>query len=468
MNSDVVDMIYLDPPFNSKRNYNNPIDGDADFKDKWTLDDLNVAEHGELAENCPAASAVIEAARHASGKGMMAYCIFMAVRILEMKRILNPKTGHLFLHCDDSAGHYIKALLDAIFGTKAYRNSIVWERAEGSKNNAKRTFGRDADYIFHYAMPKAKFNPVYGPPKDGYIEKNYRHNDRDGRGLYRLGDMASPQHGKYHYKWKGYEPPAKGWRCKIETMQELHNEGRLHYPVNKDGSPAYEKRIARKRYLSDHKGAKLGNVWKDIGPLQEGDEEFMNYSTQKPPGLMHRIIECSTDVGDLVFDPFCGCASLLVAAEDLQRGWAGCDISEKAVDLLVKRIVDRKDMFRKSLRRSDIADLKTPSKRDDMKNLPHYRTHKQTLFGMQRGICNGCHIPKDFTELFVDHIQPQSRSGQDNIENLQLLCFGCNSSKGKKNMAEWNAHKMKNDAAQFEIEEGRRLRNERDWNKTPA
>ena len=129
MNSGVVDMIYLDPPFNSDRNYNNPIDGDEDFKDNWTLDDLDVAEHGELAEHCPAAHAVIEAAKHAQGKGTMAYCIFMAIRILEMKRILNPKTGHLFLHCDDSAGHHIRNLLDAILGKKAYRNHIVWKRS---------------------------------------------------------------------------------------------------------------------------------------------------------------------------------------------------------------------------------------------------------------------------------------------------------------------------------------------------
>ena len=464
MNSGVVDMIYLDPPFNSKRDYNNPIDGDPDFKDKWTLDDYDEVEFGLLAENCQAAHAVIEAVKHTQGKGMMAYCIFMAVRIVEMKRILNPKTGHLFLHCDDSAGHYIKALLDAILGKKAYRNSIIWERAEGSKNNASRTFGRDADYIFHYAMPKAKFNPVYGPPKHDYIKKNYRHNDNDGRGPYRLGDMASPQHGKYHYTWKGYQPPAKGWRCKIETMQEWDEQGIIHYPVNKDGSPAHEKRISRKRYLSDHKGSVMGNVWTDIGPMQKGDEEFMNYSTQKPPKLMHRIIRCSTDVGDLVFDPFCGCASLLVAAEDLRRGWAGCDVSEKAVDLLIERIVDRKDM----LRPSDISDLKKPSKRDDCTKLPNYRTHKQRLFGMQRGICNGCHHPKLFEDLVVDHIQPKSRSGQDNIENLQLLCNNCNSSKGKKTMAEWIVHLRSETPETFKRAEERRMQNDREWMNIPA
>ena len=109
--------------------------------------------------------------------------------------------------------------------------------------------------------------------------------------------------------------------------------------MDKEGNPDYSKRIARKRYLSEYKGAKMGNVWTDIGPMQENDEEFMGYSTQKPPELMARIIECSTNPGDLVFDPFCGCASLLTAAEDLKRGWAGCDLSPKAVELLIERIV---------------------------------------------------------------------------------------------------------------------------------
>lgn len=463
MNSGVVDMIYLDPPFNSKKNYNNPIDGDLDFKDKWTLDDYDEAELGLLAENSPAACAVIEGVKHTQGKGMMAYCIFMAVRIIEMKRILKPDTGHLFLHCDDSAGHYVKALLDAILGKKAYRNQIIWERSEGH-NDAKRTFGRTSDHIFHYSMPKAKFSPVHGPWNEEYVKKTYRCNDNDGRGRYRLDNLANPHHGGYDYDWMGYAPPDKGWRCPEETMQKYHDEGILHYPLNKDGSPAYEKRIAKKRYLSEYKGAVMGNVWTDIGPLQKGDEEFMNYSTQKPPKLMHRIIECSTDVGDLVFDPFCGCASLLVAAEDLQRRWAGCDVSEKAVDLLIERIVDRKDM----LRPSDISDLTKPSKRDDCKKFPNYRTHKQRLFGMQRGICNGCHYPKSFDDLVVDHIQPKSRSGQDNFDNLQLLCGNCNSSKGKKTMAEWNAHRRSEKPETFKRAEERRLQNNQEWMKIPA
>ena len=463
MNSSVVDMIYLDPPFNSKRDYNNPVDGDEDFKDMWTLSDVDVAEHGEIAEHCPAAAMVIEAVKHAQGKGAMAYCIFMAVRILEMKRILKPDTGHLFLHCDDSAGHYIKMLLDAILWKNTYRNHITWERSAGSKNNAKRTFGREADFIFHYAMPRAKFNVVREPPSEEYM-KRFRHNDGDGRGRYRLADLGSPQHGKYHYTWKGYEPPAKGWRCPEETMQEYHDEGILHYPVDENGDPAYDRRIEKKGYLSKYKGAPIGNVWTDIPPLQEGDEEFMGYSTQKPPDLMARIIKCSTRPGDLVFDPFCGCASLLTAAEDLGRAWAGCDRSPKAVKLLKERIVDRKDL----LRPGDINDLYKPSIRDDCKNLPNYRTHKQTLYGMQKGICAGCGDTPKFDLFHVDHIQPKSRGGQDNIENLQLLCGHCNSSKQGKTMAEWIAWRKENRPETYKDDLAQLERAQAEWNKIPV
>ena len=421
MNDDTVDMIYLDPPSNSKSKDKSLPSGNHDFKDKWTTNDFSVADHGLLAEHCPEALAVIETIMRKQDEGAMAYCIFMAVRILEMRRILKPDTGHLFLYSDNSTGNYIKALLDAFFGEEAYRTNIIWEKS-GPRSVNKRTFRRNADHILHYAMPKAKFRPIYVPLDDEYVKSNYRHNDNDGRGPYRLGSLSSLRHGGYEYSWKGYEPPAKGWRCSKKAMQELHDQGNLYYPVNKDGSPANKRCISKKNFLSDHKGIEIGNVWTDIARLKRGDSEFMGYPTQKPLELMHRIIECSTDKGDMVFDPFCGCASLLVAAENLQRGWAGCDVSGKAVDLLVERVVDRKDL----LRRSDISKLRRPPRRDKSEKLPHYGTDQQTLFGMQKGICKECNLPYKFTDLFVDRIQPQELDG---IENQQLLCEECVSDK---------------------------------------
>lgn len=438
MNDDCVDMVYLDPPFNSKRHYGKPIGGKGNFKDTWTLNDYDMAEHGMLAEKNPAAFAVINAAKYTHGKGTMAYLVFMAVRLVEMKRILNSDTGHIFLHCDDAAGAYLKALMDAIFGKKAYRNTVTWRRTN-SHNDATHTFGRTSDYIFHYAMPKAKFNPVFGEKNEDYVMK-FKNPDKDPRGPYVLDNLSKPQGSNgYHYKWKGYEPPDNGWRCPKRTMQEHHDNGILYYPSDRHGNPLYTRRIRKKRYLSDYEGAVIGNVWTDIKPLQKGDPEYMDYPTQKPPELMHRIIECSTDDDNLVFDPFCGCASTLVAAEDLHRKWAGCDISELAVDLLIERIVDRKDLVRSD----DITSLDRPSVRDDLVNIPHYKTHKQTLYIKQDCLCNGCYHFFPPGGLVIDHMQPQSKGGQDIIENLQLLCPRCNSSKGSKTMAEWIAWRKK-------------------------
>lgn len=435
MNGDTVDMIYLDPPLNSKRNNKSPHSGNHDFKDKLTSNDFSVAEHGLLAEHCPEALAIIETVMRTQDKGAMAYCIFMAVRILEVRRILKSYTGHLFLHSNSSTENYIKALLDAFFGEEAYRNNIIWEKS-GPRRRNMQTFRRNADHIFHYAMPKAKFRPIYAPLDEESVKRDYRHDDNDGRGPYRLVSLSSLHHSGYEYRWKGYEPPAKGWGCSKKAMQKLHDQGNLYYPVNKDGSPANNRRISKKLFLSDHKGTEVGSVWTDITPLTGGDSEFMGYPAQKPLELMHRIIECSTDKGDMVFDPFCGCASFLVAAENLQRDWAGCDVSRKAVDLLVERIVDRKDL----LRRSDISNLKTPPRRDKNGELPHYGTDKQTLFGMQKGMCKECNLTYKFTDFRVVQIQPQEL---DSIENQQLLCKKCISNKEKITWGESISKKRK-------------------------
>lgn len=210
MNSECVDLIYLDPPFNSNRNYEAPIGSKAagaSFKDMWTLDDVDVHEHGELADRNPAAYSVIEAARQAHGKGMMSYLIFMAVRLMEMRRILKS-TGSIYLHCDPTASHYLKLLMDAVFGQTAHRSEITWKRTN-THNDAKHAFPNVADVILFYAMPDARFNPVHEPHSKEYVAKFYRHDDRNGRGPYRLGDMANPStpYPNGMYDWKGYPPP---------------------------------------------------------------------------------------------------------------------------------------------------------------------------------------------------------------------------------------------------------------------
>lgn len=344
MNSDSVDLIYLDPPFNSNRNYEAPIGSKAagaSFKDAWTLDDIDVYEHGELAERSPAAYSAIEAARQTHGKSMQSYLIFMAVRLLEMKRILKT-TGSIYLHCDDVASHYLKMLMDSVFGSPMFRNEIIWKRI-GNHNDAGR-FGRTQDRLLFYGADIRR-KDVKVPLSDGNISSKYRH--KDARGKYRRGDLT------------GAHP--------------------------------------------------------------------------KPLALLDRIIKASSNPGDIVFDPFCGCATSLVAADRSGREWAGIDLSPLAIKLVNERIAEDRPG---SLFGGAIA-LDEPPKRTDQGDLPNYRTHRHRLYGEQEGVCNGCDTHFPFKIMEVDHILPRSKGGTDHPDNLQLLCSACNRSKGGRTNAEW-------------------------------
>ena len=427
MNSQSVDLIYLDPPFNSNRDYAAPIGSEAAgaaFKDTWTLEDVDEAWHGEIAERQPALYAIIDAAGMAQGKGMKSYLIMMAVRLLEMKRLLKD-TGSIYLHCDPTASHYLKMLMDAVFGKSAHRGEVTWKRTN-THNDAKHTFPNVADVILFYAMPRAVFNPVYEPHSQDYIDKFYRHDDGDGRGPYQLDNMASPNpRPNMMYDWKGYLHPPKGWRYQTKRMTELDNENRIYYPTKSDGSLDHSKRPRLKRYLREQKGAVIGNVWVDVAPIAAHSKESTKYPTQKPLALLDRIIRTSSNEGDVVLDPFCGCATALVAADRLERQWVGIDLSELAAKLVLKRLRDdRGPLFDSVIHRTDIPT------RTDLGELPNYRTHKHTLFGRQEGICAGCLTLFPFRNFTIDHVIPRSKGGSDHIDNLQLLCAACNSSKG--------------------------------------
>lgn len=435
MNSACVNLIYLDPPFNSNRTYSAPIGSKAAgaaFKDAWTLSDVDVCEHGELADRNPAAYAVITAARLAHGKGMQSYLIFMAVRLLEMHRVLKA-TGSIYLHCDPTASHYLKLLMDSIFGQTAHRCEIIWKRTN-THNDSRHSFPKVADVIMFYAMPEARFNPMHEPHSTEYITKFYRHDDKDGRGPYQLADMASPNpRPRMMYAWNGYPPPHKGWRYQVERMTQLDRQGRIHYPIHQDGSLDYSKRPRLKRYLREQKGPLIGNVWTDIRPLSHASKEKTGYPTQKPLALLERIIKASSNPGDLVLDPFCGCATALVAADRLGRQWAGIDLSPLATKLVKQRIIEDNPLWAGPITRE------TPPERTDLGELLNYRTHRHRLYGEQEGVCMGCQTHFPFKVMEVDHILPKAKGGTDHPSNLQLLCCGCNRSKGARTMAEWRA-----------------------------
>ena len=424
INSESVELIYLDPPFNSNRDYAAPIGSKAAgaaFKDTWTLDDVDEAWHGEIADRDPGLYAIIGAAGLAHGASMKSYLIMMAVRLLEMRRVLKP-TGSLYLHCDPTANAYLRTLMDAIFGAPQFKNEIVWRRTS-SRNDAKRWGGVHDTILFYTKSRDFNWNRTLSPHDPEYVRKFYRHKDKNGR--YRLHEIirtaSMGERPNLAYEYKGYLPEW-GWRKVREKVVALDEAGRL---VWSDSGRPYVK-----RYLSEHPGTPIRDVVTDIPPVSGHARERTGYPTQKPLALLERIIEASSNPGDMILDPFCGCATALVAAETQHRRWAGIDLSPLAVKLVRERLYDHHGAFGQIIARDDIP------KRDDLGKLPNYRTHRHTLYGRQEGICNGCLVHFPFRNLTVDHVVPQSKGGTDHESNLQLLCGACNSKKGNRNMEE--------------------------------
>jgi DNA modification methylase len=264
----------------------------------------------------------------------------MAGRLLELQRVLKP-TGSLYLHCDPTASHYLKIVLDAVFGKTQFQNEIIWKR-QSAHSDAKNRFPNVSDFIFFYQKTdRARFIPQYTEHDETYLKKFYRFDEGDGRGRYRLDNMASPNpRPNMMYEWRGFACPKKGWRYQRETMQKLHDEGRIHYPQKSDGSFDLTKRPALKRYLEEQEGSIITNIWMDIEPLHASSAERMGYPTQKPVALLERIIQASSNEGDVVLDPFCGCGTAVYAAQKLGRGWIGIDITHLAIALIEKRLKD--------------------------------------------------------------------------------------------------------------------------------
>ncbi len=436
MNSDSVDLIYLDPPFNSNRLYAAPIGSEAAgaaFKDTWTLSDVDDAWHGEVAERHPAMYRVIDAAGLTHGDSMKSYLIMMAVRLLEMRRLLKS-TGSLYLHCDPTASHYLKTLLDAVFGNDNFRSEIVWKRT--SAHSSARRFGPAHDMLIFYSKSeKYTWNRVFQPYDQSYVNSFYRYTDAHGR--YRVGDLtgAGVRRGESGASWRGHDPTIKGrhWAPPrrfpggdavpagvLDALDYLDGIGRIHWPSRAGGVPGF------KRYLNEMQGMVAQDVITDIPPVSPKSRELTGYPTQKPLALLQRIIEASSNEGDMVLDPFCGCATTLVAADRLGRQWAGIDLSETAVRLVKMRLSKESESLGPVhvYARSDIPI------RADMGDAPDYRTQKHLLYGRQEGKCAGCLELFPFRNMTIDHIVARARGGSDYLPNLQLLCGACNSTKG--------------------------------------
>ena len=426
MNSESVDLIYLDPPFNSKANYAAPIGSEAAgaaFKDTWTLSDVDITWLDLIEAKHSALNRVIHAAMTNSDKS---YLIYMAVRLLEMKRILKD-TGSVYLHCDPTMSHLLKLVMDAVFGKRNFRSEITWKRAtstqKGSQHRSLR-WGNNVDILLFYASSLSTSLSPERELTEQEIREKFDRVDENGRRYY--DDSAhiwsSPNMGprpNLCYEWRGFvNPHPSGWRLSKERLEEEYQKGNI--VIRPDG------KLERRKYLEDYKGASYGNLWDDILPAS--GNERTGYPTQKPVALLDRIIKASSNEGDVILDPFCGCATTLVAADRLQREWIGIDISAKAAELVVERIRDDQGMFEDIIARDDIPN------RTDLGNIPRYNVpeNKTLLYGEQGGDCNGCGEHFQMQHLEIDHIIAKSVGGTDHIENLQLLCGHCNRIKGDR------------------------------------
>ena len=331
---------------------------------------MDLAWHGEIAEQNPAVYAVIDAAGVAHGASMKSYLIMMAVRLLEMHRLLKP-TGSLYLHCDPTASHYLKLLLDAVFGSGNFRSEIVWKRTSGHSDAHRQFAGQTDTLLFYATSDQSTFNVQHAAYSEKYIKSHYSTIDADGR-AYTTRDLRSPHpRPNLTYDYKGYKPHPNGWSVSVERMTELDAVGLLSFPPSKDG------RIRIKRYLDEMPGTRVGNLWDNISPINSQAQERVGYPTQKPLALLDRIVSASSNPGDVVLDPFAGCATACVSAETLGRQWIGIDLSPLAATLVKTRLREAFKLFYDVHHRDDVP------RRTDLGPLPNYRTHRHTLFGKQ-------------------------------------------------------------------------------------
>ena len=347
--SQSVDLVYLDPPFNSARNYNVifarsgdvPSDAGAQiqaFEDTWTWTQATEQEFMEYTNGGlpPRVAEALSAFRVLLGENdALAYLVNMAPRLVQLRRILKD-TGSLWLHCDPVMSHYLKTLLDAIFDARRFRNEVIWQRTTGKSLMSTR-LPSNHDVILSYVAgddPVWNQDEAFVPYVEGALDEKtagkYRHNDGDGR-VYRLDNLINPSRDRPNltYEFMGV---TRVWRWTRERMQAAADAG-LIYQAKEGNVPQF------KRYLDEQRGRPLGDVWIDIPPLNSQAQERLGYPTQKPLALLERILKLASNEGDVVLDPFAGCGTTIDAAQKLGRQWVGIDITYIAIDLIEKRFL---------------------------------------------------------------------------------------------------------------------------------
>ncbi|MDE2969737.1 MAG: DNA methyltransferase [Chloroflexota bacterium] len=505
MPDDCVDLIYLDPPFNSDTEYYNPLRSrevearrlqremrlpvpsqeepqQVGFSDVFHMEEFNPDGTpnrnwkpqwvSEISRVIPSLPGIVNAAG-AHSRSMQGYVTFMAVRLVEMQRVLKP-TGSIYLHCDDTAVHYLRAVMDAVFGPENYLNNIIWRRAT-SHNDARR-FGRIVDHILYYRnglIHTWNTEAILEAKPEEEIKKAYPMVDEKW-GRYRSADLTGPLHNAPRgtpstEPWHGYDVHAMGrvWSVPLtgtyaEWIEEnvipgyrsiksirarldaLESAGMIYHPTR-------GRWPGLKRYAAADRGIPQQNIFLTPRGFTNYNKKETSYPTEKPVPLLERIIAVSSHEGDIVLDPFCGCATTAVAAENLKRRWIGMDIAVEAYRQVVNRMrgkfpdmaSDEGDSVLVELRRIYRVD-KLPGQLDDDAPLVVEQEEQKParlnlsdeqrdyLCGLQNSYCLGCGKQLDLELLEEDHVVPRIQSGPEEIVNIQLLCGYCNRVKGHR------------------------------------
>ena len=454
MNSESVDLIATDPPFNKGRDFHATPDSlaaGAKFQDRWSWErDVHQEWVDQITDDHPKLMEAIESARYAHSDSMGAFMCFMAVRLLAMRRVLKS-TGSIYLHCDPTASHYLKAVMDAIFGWQNFRNEIIWKRSanpKGSQHEMGR-FSPFTDTILYYGRSgatKIDLDAIRIPLTPGELAKKYPYEDEQGH--YADGPILRSQgmgnRPNLVYTYKGFTPGPAGWRMNRDVLEEIDKKGNLAW--TRTGG------VRRKLRPSDiEKGRPVGSLWDDIPPINSQAQERTGYPTQKPLALYERIVKASSNEGDIVLDAFAGCATTLVAAERLKRQWVGMDIWDNAKAVVLERL-EREGLIGKgrqahqgNLFAKDIHFTSAlPTRTDDGETAAPFLRVKQRvkepegpkwtraqmyehLLEQEGSVCQGCDRTFDDPRyLELDHNTPRSDGGLNHISNRILLCGPCN------------------------------------------
>ena len=456
LDTGTVHLIATDPPFKKGRDFHATPDSlaaGASFQDRWSwARDVHQDWVDKLADDYPHVLHVIEGSRKSYGDDMGAFLCFMGVRLLEMRRVLRDE-GTIYLHCDHTASHYLKELMDAIFQRRNFRNEIVWQRTITRKGNLTRGLAEDTDTILRYSKGRqftwnseAVTTPYDLDDLDEKTRAKYSQKDEDGR-LYQLTAITSPTQEPRSPRTYEVMGVTRTWRWTKERMEREIAEGRI--VQTKPGN------VPRQiRYLDEQKGKTLNNVWTDIPAINSQARERTGYGTQKPIALYERIIRASSNPGDIVLDPFAGCATTCVAAERLGRRWVGMDIWDRAHETVLQRLQDEGlaspdgGNGERLLTFGQIHYATEPPERTDdgEEAVPYLRLKVQRapepwerlsrarifeyLAEAQAGnggvICGGCGIVLASRYMELDHIRPRSDGGANDITNRLLLCGPCN------------------------------------------